>query len=135
MKTLIKLRIPSFLVAADTCGGLLWGFVHSASTEGRHRVTQRQGRARCKTDIGLNVTGVRNEANTIRIGDVQTTTFIAGIRGATAASGVTVIIGSDGHLGAIVSSRDFKDAIKPMDKASEAILGPQTGNLPLQARS
>ena len=74
-------------------------------------------------DIGFNVTGVRNEANTIRIGDVQTTTFIAGISGATVASGVTVIIDTDGHLGTIVSSRDFKDAIKPMDKASEAILG------------
>ena len=73
-------------------------------------------------DIGFNVTGVRNEANTIRIGDVQTTTFIAGISGATVASGVTVIIDTDGHLGTIVSSRDFKDAIKPMDKASEAIL-------------
>jgi len=74
-------------------------------------------------DIGFNVTGVRNEANTIRIGDVQATTFIAGISGATVASGVTVIIDTDGHLGTIVSSRDFKDEIKPMDKASEAILG------------
>jgi hypothetical protein len=74
-------------------------------------------------DIGFNLTGVRNEANTIRIGDGLTTTFIAGISGATVASGVTVIIGTDGHLGTIVSSRDFKDAIKPIDKASEAILG------------
>src|SRR4030095_9887808 len=30
--------------------------------------------------------------------------------------------GSDGHLGTVVSSARFKEAIKPMDKASEAIL-------------
>jgi len=33
-----------------------------------------------------------------------------------------VIVGSDGHLGTIVSSARFKDDIKPMEKASEAIL-------------
>jgi hypothetical protein len=52
----------------------------------------------------------------------QKATFIAGISGATVASGATVIVGSDGHLGTIVSSARFKEAIKPMDKASEAIL-------------
>jgi len=60
----------------------------------------------------------------IRVGAVgtQTTTFIAGISGATVADGVSVIVGADGHLGTIVSSERYKDAIKPMDKASEAIL-------------
>ena len=38
------------------------------------------------------------------------------------AGGVGVIIDSDGHLGTVVSSERFKDEIKPMDKASEAIL-------------
>jgi len=33
-----------------------------------------------------------------------------------------VIVGSNGQLGTVVSSERFKDAIKPMDKASEAIL-------------
>ena len=45
-----------------------------------------------------------------------------GIHGATVASGATVIVGSDGHLGTINSSARFKDEIKPMDTASEAIL-------------
>src|SRR5207249_8638437 len=36
--------------------------------------------------------------------------------------GVGVIIDTDGHLGTMVSSERFKDGIKPMDKASEAIL-------------
>ena len=33
-----------------------------------------------------------------------------------------MIIDTNGHLGTIVSSERFKDEIKPMDKASEAIL-------------
>jgi hypothetical protein len=36
-----------------------------------------------------------------------------------------VIVGSNGQLGTVVSSERFKDAIKPMDKASEAILSLQ----------
>jgi hypothetical protein len=60
----------------------------------------------------------------IRIGKVgtQTATFVAGIRGVTVASGIGVIIGSNGQLGTVTSSARFKEAIKPMDKASEAIL-------------
>jgi hypothetical protein len=73
-------------------------------------------------DIGFEVTGDPNEDNTIRIGNGQSATFIAGISGAIVPSGVTVIVGTDGHLGTTVSSRQFKDAIKPMDKSSEAIL-------------
>ena len=38
------------------------------------------------------------------------------------AGGVGVIIDTNGHLGTVVSSERFKDATKPMDKASEAIL-------------
>jgi hypothetical protein len=37
-------------------------------------------------------------------------------------NGVGVIVDSTGHLGTVVSSERFKEAIKPMDKASEAIL-------------
>jgi hypothetical protein len=68
--------------------------------------------------------GVAGEANTIRIGtrEKHTNAFIAGINGVTIAGGVGVIIDAKGHLGTIVSSKRFKDAIKPMDKASEAIL-------------
>ena len=35
---------------------------------------------------------------------------------------VGVIINTNGQLGTVVSSARFKEAIKPMDKASEAIL-------------
>ncbi len=75
-------------------------------------------------NIDIGPPGVAGEANTIRIGATtrQTATFIAGINGATVAGGVGVIIDSSGHLGTVVSSERFKDTIKPMDKASEAIL-------------
>ena len=75
-------------------------------------------------DIG-NV-GVAGDAAKIRIGKqgTQTATYIAGIYGKTVASGtrVGVMIDSTGKLGTVVSSARFKEAIKPMDKASEAIL-------------
>src|SRR4029077_7796813 len=60
----------------------------------------------------------------IRIGKVgtQTGTFIAGIHGVTVASAVGVVVDVNGHLGTVTSSARFKGAIKPMDKASEAIL-------------
>jgi len=68
--------------------------------------------------------GIAAEANTIRIGTTgtQTNTYIAGISGVTVAGGVGVITDSSGHLGTIVSSARFKEAIKPMDTASEAVL-------------
>src|SRR4029077_3389325 len=74
-------------------------------------------------DIGANVPGVAKEANTIRIGKqgTQKTTFVAGIFG-TAVTGSTVVVNSAGKLGVATSSARFKEAIKPMDKASEAVL-------------
>jgi hypothetical protein len=74
-------------------------------------------------DIGYNVQGVAGESNTIRIGDTNiTTTIIRGISGATAAGGAAVFVTSNGHLGTMTSSARFKDEIKPMGNASEAIL-------------
>src|SRR5207249_5696942 len=63
----------------------------------------------------------------IRIGTTGThaRTFIAGISGATVPTGVGVIVGANGKLGTVISSMRFKDEIKPMDKASEAILSLQ----------
>jgi Chaperone of endosialidase len=75
-------------------------------------------------NIDIGNVGVRNESNTIRIGTTgtQTNAFVAGISGATVPTGIAVIVDSSGHLGTTTSSARFKDAIKPMDKASEAIL-------------
>jgi hypothetical protein len=71
-----------------------------------------------------NAGGGAGESQRIRIGTVgrHTATFIAGISGVTVPDGVGVIVGTNGKLGTVVSSERFKDEIKPMDKASEAIL-------------
>jgi hypothetical protein len=67
--------------------------------------------------------GMESEAGQIRIGayPLHTGTYIAGIRNA-AVTGSPVVIGMGGKLGVTMSSAQFKEAIKPMDKASEAIL-------------
>jgi hypothetical protein len=75
-------------------------------------------------NIDIGNAGAAAESRTIRIGTtpMQRATFIAGINGVTVAGGVGVIIDSSGHLGTVVSSERFKDSIRPMDEASEAIL-------------
>jgi trimeric autotransporter adhesin len=67
--------------------------------------------------------GVAGESGNIRIGNpaLQHKTVIVGISTA-AGAGVPVVINGAGQLGVAVSSRQFKDDIKPMEKTSEAIL-------------
>jgi uncharacterized coiled-coil protein SlyX len=73
-------------------------------------------------NIDIGNPGRSHEFFTIHIGNQQTNTYVAGISGVTVAGGVGVIIDTEGHLGTMTSSERFKDEIKPMDKASEAIL-------------
>jgi hypothetical protein len=73
-------------------------------------------------DIGnYGVTG--DESGTIRIGTLgmHSKAFIAGISGV-AVNGTAVVVGGTGQLGVAPSSKRFKDKIKPMGKASEAVL-------------
>jgi hypothetical protein len=74
-------------------------------------------------NIYIGHTGMVSEEGQIRIGSSpsHTATYIAGIRNA-AVTGSPVVIGMGGKLGVTMSSAQFKEAIKPMDKASEAIL-------------
>jgi trimeric autotransporter adhesin len=73
-------------------------------------------------DIGFDVQGVAGESNTIRIGNPDIiTTVIRGISGQTIPSGVAVLVAANGQLGTATSSKRFKEEIKPMDKASEAL--------------
>ena len=70
--------------------------------------------------------GVTTEDNTLRLGGVQTRTFIAGINGVDQGSPAAVFINTTtGQLGTTppASSRRFKKDIKPMNQTSEAILG------------
>jgi len=74
-------------------------------------------------DIGHNVSGVAGESNTIRIGNKDIgATYIRGISGQTVVGGGAVFVDSSGKLGTMSASTRFSDEIKPMDKASEAIL-------------
>jgi hypothetical protein len=71
-------------------------------------------------DIG-NLLGVTGDSATIRIGNVQTRTFIAGISGVPV-TGTAVVADGSGQLGVAPSSRRFKEEIKPMDNESGTIL-------------
>ncbi len=77
-------------------------------------------------NIHIGNAGVAGESNKICIGTegTHTATYIAGIGGAPLVHGAAVAVGitADGQLGVRASSARFKEAIKPMDKASEAIL-------------
>jgi len=76
-------------------------------------------------DIGND--GAADETNTIRIGTqgTQTNAYIAGIYQTTVPRGLSVVVDSTGHFGTKGSSERLKQEIKPMDKASEAILALQ----------
>ena len=63
--------------------------------------------------IGTGMSGVAGESNAC---------YVASIFGQTSVDGIPVLINSDNKLGTTTSSRRFKDDIRPMDKASEAIL-------------
>jgi trimeric autotransporter adhesin len=82
-------------------------------------------------DIGSEVFGTASDSHTTRIGisntadtNVQTACFIGGITGVNeGGSGILpVYINNAGRLGTNASSVRFKHDIKPMDKASDAIL-------------
>jgi hypothetical protein len=77
---------------------------------------------RGSNDIYIGNDGVAAESNTIRIGSGggQRKTFINGISGAVV-TGAAVSVNADGQLGTAPSSVRFKEQIKPMGKASEAI--------------
>jgi hypothetical protein len=72
-------------------------------------------------------TSVTTADHVICIGDnvsganVSNSCYIGSIFGQTSASGIPVLINSSNRLGTTTSSKRFKEAIKPMDKASEAV--------------
>jgi len=63
-----------------------------------------------------------SESNTVRIGDMQTATYVAGIYGATASSGVAVYINSSGRLGTVLSSQRFKEQVHDMGESTNALM-------------
>jgi len=84
-------------------------------------------------DIFIGNIGLDTDQNTIRIGtqvkatdfhgithNPHVTTYIAGIS-ETGVSGAPVLVSADGQLGIALSGVRFKEAIRPIDTASEAI--------------
>ena len=80
-------------------------------------------------NIDIGNVGRAGESGIVRIGTAgtHTATFIAGIRETALSNGGALAVGiaADGQLGVRVSSAQFKEAIKPMNKASEAIFSLQ----------
>jgi len=123
-----NVALGSFAVAGNTTGELNVGL---GTFAGFNLTTGNN-------NIHIGNLGVAHESNTIRIGEpvavtapgpspaptlpAHTATYIAGIYDTTLAKGLVVKVDSTGHLGTVGSSERFKDGIKPMDKASEAIL-------------
>jgi hypothetical protein len=65
--------------------------------------------------------GLAPDDHIIRIGDVQTQTFIAGISGVNV-SGVPVLVSSSGQLGIASSSRRYKEDIQDMGDATANLM-------------
>ena len=78
-------------------------------------------------NIDIGNAGAARESGVIRIGTegVQTATYVAGILSSPLAVAAGVGITTDGRLGVRASSARYKEAIRPMDKASEAIFALQ----------
>jgi hypothetical protein len=96
------------------------------NTTGNSNIALGSGAASALTigsfNIDIGNEGVAGEQRTIRIGSSsQTKTFIAGISGV-GVMGAAVVVNAGGQLGTTASSEPFKDEVRPMDKASEAIL-------------
>jgi len=70
-------------------------------------------------------TGVITASNVICIGhegqNFSNSCYIGNIFEATSSGGTAVFINSDGRLGTATSSRRFKEEIRPMERASEAL--------------
>jgi hypothetical protein len=76
--------------------------------------------------VGTNAaSGVTTADHVICIGapgaDIDNSCYIGAIFGETSPGGIGVFINADGKLGTTTSSRRFKEEIKPMEQASEAL--------------
>jgi hypothetical protein len=100
----------------------------TANTTGSHNIAIGDFAGNTATagnsNIDIGNSGAADDSGVIRIGTpgTHTATFVAGIRGVAITGAQPVGVDVNGKLGVRVSSARFKEAIKPMDKASEAIL-------------
>jgi hypothetical protein len=103
----------------------------TANTTGSHNIAIGDFAGNTATagnsNIDIGNSGAADDSGVIRIGTpgTHTATFVAGIRGVAITGAQPVGVDVNGKLGVRVSSARFKEAIKPMDKASEAIFSLQ----------
>lgn len=75
-------------------------------------------------NIDIGNQGQANDSNVMRIGDPakQTSAYLAGIYGVNVGVGASVLINSNGQIGTIQSSRRYKEDIRNMGAASNALM-------------
>jgi hypothetical protein len=74
-------------------------------------------------NVDIAAQGVAGESNTIRIGQGQTKTFLAGVFGVTTGGVASpVLVDGNGQLGTTSSSRRFKRDIRPLESMSEELM-------------
>jgi len=123
---------PSTIVKRDGTGSFSAGNIMGANISGAFsgngsaltNLNPSQLNFGSAGNIDLGTAAVSGDSDTTRIGaaGTQTNAFIAGIYGATAASGVPVYVTSSNQLGTLTSSARFKEDIRGMDSASDALL-------------
>src|ERR1039458_4015335 len=104
------------------------GYQALLNSTGQNDIALGVGAGYLLTDGSYNImigsTGQGADDHTIRMGDVQTRAFIAGIRSVKTASSdaIPVVIDSKGQLGTVSSSRRFKEDIQDMGDSSGGLL-------------
>ena len=103
-------------------GSALYG-VNSGSFNIALGYNAGQGVTTGSNNIDIGNVGDSKDNGVTRIGNqgTQTNTFISGITGVTAASGVAVYINANGQLGTLTSSARFKDDVHDMENASAGL--------------
>ena len=114
----------------DGVGNTAYGFEALYNNTGSYNVALNGGYNLTTGSFNIDIAndGSAGESYTTRIGILQTRAFISGIYGVMEGGTISAVyINSDGQLGtqAPPSSRRFKKEIKPMEQASQAILGLQ----------
>jgi hypothetical protein len=103
-------------------GAGLGGFNTAIGANALANSTIGTGNVALGSGAGNNVT---TASNVIAIGtsgnNVSNSCYIGNIFNATSSGGIAVFINSNGRLGTATSSRRFKEDIKPMERASEAL--------------
>jgi Chaperone of endosialidase len=85
--------------------------------------TSGSGNIALGSGAGSNVTTANNVICIGTVGNnVSDSSYIGNVIDSTSSNGVAVLVNGNGTLGTMTSSARFKKDIKPMDKASEALL-------------